>query len=291
MPNATTEVLYTSYNTSTSLSLTVGKLEPRHENGRIVYYNISLLSNLTGEIEFHIARIDDMSANLNTSVSLNERRQRECSKDIYRFAGCSLMPILIHVTSGVVNVTISNLTYWTTYEIQASACTCVGCGPFSTAVYAKTDEDRPTCSTDEITSISTSSTSLNVSWNPLELSCTHGYLTGYRVFFGIAEAFARMTNFSVDWQVFNETHPQEKYYVDISMANILVDGLRKFSNYCVAISGATVKGFGPASEPICNLTQEDRKNLFLILGSYRLFIFRYTFFLKERFSAPVLKLF
>ena len=278
MPNATTEVLYTIYNTSTSLNVTVGKVELRHENGKIVYYNISLLSNLTGGAEFHIARIDDMvniSGNLNASVSLNKYRPKKCSMDISRLSGCSLTPILINGTSDVVNITISNLTYWTKYEIQASACTCVGCGPFSTAVYAKTDEHQPTCSTDEIKSVSTSSTSLNITWKQLQLNCTHGYLTGYRIFFGIAEAFARMTNFSEEWQVFNENDLQENYYVDTSMENILVDGLKKFSNYCVAISGGTVKGFGPASEPVCNLTLEDRKNLFPMLESFCPFTLRY----------------
>ena len=263
-PNGTIKILSVTHNTSTTLNLTVGKVELRQENGKVIYYNISLLSNLTGETEFRIASIDRMviqSGNVDESMPLMIYKQRTCFNNTFQFGRCSLRPHFINKTSYVVNVSIPNLTYWTQYEIKASACTCAGCGPFSDVTYGTTDQYQPTCSTNEITALSTSSTGLNFSWTPLEVNCTHGYATGYAVFFGSAEAFAGATNFSKDWQISTGTNVHKKHYVVTLQENIHFDGLEKFSNYCIAISGSTVKGFGPISNPVCNRTQEDSKKL------------------------------
>ena len=227
-----------------------------------MYYNISLLSNSSGEKQFHIATIYDMVHAfdmLNRTSLMRRYAKRTCSNDTFRFGRCSLSPIYINKTSVLVNTTISNLTYWTQYEIQASACTCAGCGPFSAVIYAKTDEYKPTCSTDRINAISTSPTALIFTWERLKINCTNGNLKGYKVFFGIAELFTRMTNFSTEWQLLNGTDLQGRKIVEIAKESIQFDKLEKFSNYCIAVSGATVKGYGPFSDPVCNLTKEDRK--------------------------------
>ena len=263
MPNATIDVVLLKHNTSTSLSLIVGEVKLRHENGMIMYYNISLLSNSSGEKQFHIATIYDTVHTfdiLNRTALVRRNAQRNCSSDTFHVGRCYVSPIYINETSELVNITISNLTYWTQYEVQASACTCVGCGPFSAVIYAKTDEYQPTCSTDKIYAIATSSTALRFTWEPLKINCTNGNLKSYKVFFGSADLFSRMTNFSTEWQTLNGTYLGEGKIAKTTKESILFDTLEKYSNYCIAISGATVKGYGPVSNPVCNLTKEDCKS-------------------------------
>lgn len=69
-----------------------------------------------------------------------------------------------------------------------------------------------------------------------------------------------MHNYSRDWQIFNETNFKKQYYVETIAQEMQFSDLKKYHNYCIAISGSTVKGFGPVSAPICNLTLEDSKN-------------------------------
>ena len=258
MPSAAPIRLNVTSSTANSLSIVLGGLNLTDENGKIVYYTVSVRPNSTLNVV-----PANFTAYINTSLISD---QMDClHRQENQFMECPFRLLFINETSHVVNITAINLQYWTQYEIMASACTCSGCGPYSLPIFARTDEHEPTCSTEMIYALSPTSTSLNITWDPLRFNCTHGSFTGYRAFFGIAEAFSRTTNFSAEWQLFNGTGLQEKYYVDTKNATVEINGLRKFSNYCIAISGSTVKGYGPVSRPLCELTLQDRKMFFVII--------------------------
>ena len=273
VPNATVGILHIISNTSESLVLAIGDVELQHENGRIVYYNVSVTKNTTGEssTEFYMASIGNLDRGSENPGSALPLVPRTCTEDgKIQLVNCSTEPSYIKKTSIVTNLTISNLSYWTEYEVKASACTCIGCGPYSVAVHAKTDYHEPTCSTEWINAIPSTSTSLNFTWVPLESNCTHGYFAGYRVYFGKADAFTGSHNYSRDWQVYDENDVKEVYFIETVNEEMQFNGLEKYSNYCVAISGSTVKGHGPISAAVCNFTLEDSKRAYKIILYFNL---------------------
>ena len=272
VPSANVRKLYPSAKTSTSLRLNVGDVDLQHENGKIQYYNVSIMKAAIGEnfTEFYMALPGLAGAFDGEPESADTVKPRTCTEDgQVVLINCSSAPSYIKKTSIVATLTFSNLSYWTEYKVKASACTCLGCGPFSVAIHAKTDQHEPTCSTERINAIPGTSTTLKFTWVPLESNCTHGYFAGYRVYFGKADAFAGARNYSRDWQMYDKSDVRDVYFIETVKEEMQFKGLRKYSNYCIAISGSTVKGYGPISAAVCNFTLEDSKEtyeIFLYFG-------------------------
>lgn len=255
---------------TTALNITVGKVDLQSENGRIVYYNISIIKNSTDQssmMQFHMVNISDFVPTLvdETDFMFN-KRARHCEGEVAtRLINCSDDFIKINATSDLANTTINDLDYWTEYGIRASACTCTGCGPFSPITYARTGEHVPTCATESINVTSFTSTSVKVTWIPLRPNCTNGFVIAYRIYFGSADNFSRTLNSSFGCQNFNESNMKVQYFSHVIKEAIQFNGLEKYSNYCIAVSAGTIKGFGPFSSAVCNLTLEDRKFLMIFL--------------------------
>ena len=173
-------------------------------------------------------------------------------------------------TSQQMQVTIANLRYYTRYRVRASACTVVGCGPWSVSYgLIRTEEFHPTCPPANVHIEVKSSTSLEINWNHLEKSCTHGILTQYQLLVGEAGSFTHPTGMAA-WPIFDESTYHERFRVVLLKDDISyfgssaflkkeLHGLKKFFTYCVQINGFTVVGGGPKSKPTCGRTLQDCK--------------------------------
>ena len=267
MPGAALSTLSVISKTDTSFDLTVGELDPQQENGKIVYYNVSVQATDGGDIKFFRANITEMKLTWKNATNTTcEIVARTCPGSLNATTERLLAPhscpsglTIIRQTSTIVNQTITGLSYWTEYEIRASACTCEGCGPFNFSVH-RTDEHAPTCSSDHIDAISNSSTSLTFSWKPLLLNCTHGNFAAYRIYFGTAVDFKNGFDITKHWNLFDSNLRQRMYYTET------ISGLEKYSRYCIAVMGSTVKGYGPASNSHCERTLTDSKLIFYIIS-------------------------
>ena len=269
MPSAAPSALSVISKTDISFDLTVGELDSQQENGKIVYYNISVQATNGSDIKLFRANITEMKLTYTNATNATcEEITRTCPRILNATVEKPLVPhscpsglTIIRQTSTIVNQTITGLSYWTEYEIKASACTCEGCGPFNISVY-RTDEHTPTCSTDHIDAISNSSTSLTFSWKPLLLNCTHGNFAAYRVYFGPAADFKKGFDITKHWTLFDANLRQKRYYTESILESFNVGGLEKYSRYCIAVMGSTVKGYGPASSSHCERTLTDSKLIF-----------------------------
>ncbi len=165
----------------------------------------------------------------------------------------------INTTSFVVTATVPNLTYWTEYELEVSGCTCKGCSVFSPPITARTDEHTPTCSPTKLESRSRTSVSLHLFWSQPPVSCMHGVLTRYRVYFGPKQDFTNRLGRLKDWRPLAEGERSDYYYSDLKALYSFFPNLKKYSEYCCVVAAATSKGFGPVSSPLCVSTLEDSK--------------------------------
>ncbi|XP_065064502.1 uncharacterized protein LOC135690773 [Rhopilema esculentum] len=263
-PSLGIDTLAVYSNTSSTLGLTLGGMDIKGENGRILYYNISYMANLASEVlrESSAAWISDLifpdtSSAAQVNATCN-KMQRRIFSSTAQFLSCRNETSFLQPTANIINFTVTGLQYWTYYTIRASACSYKGCGPYNDSVYIRTDEHKPTCSSERISSSSMASTALNFSWVPLRSNCTHGYFAGYRLYFANASALSELFNLSNSFPLYNATLQQSKFFIETVQAKWSVEGLKKYTNYCIAISGSTVKGFGPLSHAHCATTLQDR---------------------------------
>ena len=237
-------------------------MDVENENSRILYYNISYSTNLTTENSTVFVSAFILSYNASSLAHINDTQSNSrrgfCSSTA-QFVSCPSETSLLQTTANIVNFTVTGLQYWTSYTIRASACSCKGCGPYNESVYIRTDEHEPTCSSERISSSSMASTALNFSWVPLKSNCTHGYFAGYRLYFASASALFGNFNLSDSFPLYNAALQQSKFFIETVQTEWSVESLKKYSNYCIAISGSTVKGFGPLSHAHCATTLQDRK--------------------------------
>eukprot|EP00795_Rhopilema_esculentum_P001382 gene1382-15786_t len=261
VPNAGIKTLDGYSNTSSTLHLILGGMDIENENARILYYNISYSTSLTTEISTVFASAFMPFYNASSLAPINDTQSNSrggfCSSSA-QFLSCRNETSFLQPTANIINFTVTGLQYWTYYTIRASACSCKGCGPYNDSVYIRTDEHKPTCSSERISSSSMASTALNFSWAPLRSNCTHGYFAGYRLYFANASALSELFNLSNSFPLYNATLQQSKFFIETVQAKWSVEGLKKYTNYCIAISGSTVKGFGPLSHAHCATTLQDR---------------------------------
>ena len=86
----------------------------------------------------------------------------------------------------------------------------------------------------------TSSTSLNISWNPVPVGFVHGILLGYRVMYKIS---SRKDNYFVNTTTLKQTIELEK--------------LKKFTKYNIIVLAYTRIGNGQTSPVLTVSTDED----------------------------------
>ena len=273
VPTAAPDDVILSVKNASSISVQIFPLVDLYgENGVIRYYNISMeefstyedINTFPASQFFHAAYI--YGGDYDGFLVTQENSTNNAVK-------CNSSFGEIHnKTSQTRQVTIAKLRYYTFYQVSAAACTLVGCGPWKKAAsVVRTKEFHPTCPPTNVSIKIESSTSLAVSWNHLEISCSNGIVTQYRFLFGEADSFLVVHPVEMAaWPVFNETIYQQKFHFlvtndtinDFKSFTSLVfrfHRLKKFSTYCFQVNGFTVVGGGPYSNMTCARTLQDCK--------------------------------
>ena len=91
------------------------------------------------------------------------------------------------------------------------------------------------------------STTVQVKWSPIRQNFVHGILRGYHIHFK-----------NVNPAGFGVVSPDIQS-VRASNTSFLMQGLLKFTEYTIQVSGYTVKGDGPLSNAEIVRTEEDGK--------------------------------
>ena len=106
-----------------------------------------------------------------------------------------------------------------------------------------------------ITAQNASSTSINVTWKPIAENLQRGVILGYRVTFKKQQEASRRKRRSIRDDVLVKNR-----------FTWILEGLEKFTNYCVKIVGFNSKGDGNFSNWLCVSTDEDGKRLYIPKG-------------------------
>ena len=93
-----------------------------------------------------------------------------------------------------------------------------------------------------VTSYNTSSTSVNVTWQPIPLDHRNGILLGYHVRYRRHDK----ANDTISLVTVNN-----------SSLHAELDGLGKYKKYAIQVAGSTVAGLGNFSEPVFVRTEQD----------------------------------
>ena len=164
--------------TSASVSLQIGMMTSKHQNGIIRFYQIRYRSR-------------DWQENITTTTT-PELVHPNSSWTFWNMMhgimmNCSNVTEPQPDSTALTNHTIEGLRPYTNYELNISACTSVGCGEVrsdnesAADIYVRTEPSLPSCSPN-ITMTNTSSTSLLLSWKPVDRTCLHGQLISYHVY-------------------------------------------------------------------------------------------------------------
>ena len=112
-----------------------------------------------------------------------------------------------------------------------------------------------------VTAQNVSSTGINVTWQPIEEKVQYGIILGYRIRYkkgASAAASSRRKRRSIEIQ--------ETEVLGGNNLTWTLEGLEKFTNYCVQVWGFNSKGDGNTSDSICVLTDEDGKRKIISLN-------------------------
>lgn len=97
-----------------------------------------------------------------------------------------------------------------------------------------------------MTAFNTSSTSINVTWEPVPDDHVNGIVLGYRLFYKQADkAINDFSNLTVNSSIFD----------------IEINGLKYYTKYELRLLAFTMVGDGNISEPVYCMTDEDGKLL------------------------------
>ncbi|XP_067028632.1 uncharacterized protein [Acropora muricata] len=146
---------------------------------------------------------------------------------------------------------LKNLQVYTNYCINVASF--VGwriIGNNSQCLFATTGEEAPNAPPQNLSVVNASSTSLNITWAPLQVEHRRGLILGYRIFYKeLVNKTRRRVSRSPDseWRSVNVSKTLE----------VQVDGLRKFTNYCVKAWAFNSKGRGNETKAVCVATDED----------------------------------
>ncbi|XP_022790788.1 protein sidekick-2-like, partial [Stylophora pistillata] len=136
---------------------------------------------------------------------------------------------------------LHNLKKYTTYTITVLAFT-VKDGVPTLATNFTTAEDVPDHPPTNLTALTTSSTSINVTWQPIPPDHAHGIILTYHVKYWRRD--------KPDDSALIATINSEELQVELK-------GLGKYKEYCIKVAGSTVAGFGNYSEPVFVRTRQD----------------------------------
>lgn len=105
----------------------------------------------------------------------------------------------------------------------------------------------PQVAPSQVEGYNTSSTSIHVTWFPLNKSQVKGILTSYIVRYAPFDDSANVTD-------------NQQVSVPVAETSIELDGLKKYTSYSITVSGATTDA-GLESYPIIIKTSEDSKSI------------------------------
>ena len=100
----------------------------------------------------------------------------------------------------------------------------------------------------DVTASNRSSTAIYVGWSPIPQQFIHGILMGYHLHY-----------INTDPEGFGDVS-KGIHTIETGRTSALIQGLLKFTNYRIQVSGFTVKGNGPRSDVVVVKTEEDGKN-------------------------------
>ncbi|KAG7210747.1 hypothetical protein KM043_012244 [Ampulex compressa] len=132
-------------------------------------------------------------------------------------------------------VQIQQQYYYTEYEVKVQAANAIGYGPISDIVTIYSAEDMPQVAPQHILSLAHNSTSLNVSWSPIDETRekVRGRLIGHRIKY---------------WKESNDEDDAVYYLSRTTRPWSLVVGLQPDTYYYVKVMAYNAAGEGPESE-------------------------------------------
>lgn len=118
---------------------------------------------------------------------------------------------------------------------------------------------EPSAPPQETKCISTTSTSLLVSWQPPPVKSQNGDLTGYRVLYQVVGSSEGTGD---------DTEPMEEPMIPSTEERVLLQRLEKWTQYRITVSASTAVGLGPESEPLICRTDEDGTSIQCVTWFY-----------------------
>ncbi|XP_023316145.1 Down syndrome cell adhesion molecule-like protein Dscam2 [Trichogramma pretiosum] len=145
---------------------------------------------------------------------------------------------------GGAELRLAGLRPFTRYSLVVQAYNQVGSGPLSEPLTTQTLEDVPGMPPEDVRCVALTSESLQVSWQPPPSSYANGIVQGYKL------------NYE---PILGESHPSvdEMEVRKTSALTMVVNGLRKYTNYSIQVLAYTRVGDGAASRVFYCHTEED----------------------------------
>ncbi|KAJ7323752.1 hypothetical protein OS493_030876 [Desmophyllum pertusum] len=147
----------------------------------------------------------------------------------------------VTLTDQLDDVNLSSLEKFTVYCIQLTGFTRIGDGNKSECFNVKTDEDVPSGAPHPVAEKFFSPTAINVTWEVLPASVSHGTVIGYKIH--VKQTASATQSPEVPLQEFT-------WMVDASKNSFTLGNLSLFTKYQVQMAASTSKGFGNFSNPI-----------------------------------------
>ena len=221
-----------------------------HVNVTSQYYNSGPLSQEYLHKPFYF----------NYSVEKYSGSSTQCSEDLSKYFN--------QKTDFLLN--LLGLHPYTQYQVSVQPCNEKGCGSNSTSIGFWTYSDIPSCEPRLLQMKNLSSTSMNISWKTLNLSCANVDISQI--------TYTLKCNQSRGLMLLNES---------ISTTVISLLSLNKYDLLCCEVAASNINGTGPFSSKSCALTAEDsnkKKFIFLFFYIYFLLLAFYYYFLKYLLS-------
>ena len=147
------------------------------------------------------------------------------------------------------SLVLTSLQPFTEYAVILQAFNSVGAGPRSDEIFVSTLESSPSAWPGEVKCEAISSTSIQVTWQPIQAAKANGLLLGYRLRHAPVSTGRSIKGDS------NKYSPATD--ADAAVTQATVSNLGKFTNYSVQVAAFTRAGEGPRSPGAICSTAED----------------------------------
>lgn len=239
MPTAGPTLLVKIDETPWSMNLTVGEVPLEDENGIITHYNITFIPDEFIDIIKSVNITIDVRLPEDVSIWNNmSRNEVDCD----HFENNPLP-----LSSKPLNFSISGLFPFTNYDITAYPCTRHGCSDVGNTVTEMTAPTFPSCPVN-ITMGNTSSTSLQIDWSHLPHKCIHG---------DVQEYFVMLYESEEQPPVYNNNRTADATDILLELSS-----LKSYWNYSAVLYAGNQVGYGPPSNIVWAMTDEDSKSSF-----------------------------